>query len=299
MPLLFSANAAEPIGQIATPATFTFSSFFGDIRSALIEMAGDFASFIPTILLALVLLFLGFIFAKILAKIIVTTFDKLGINGLLEKTGVTGVLERAGIKTAPGIVLAKLVFLISMLFVVKIAAQKASIEDISDIIVSIIAFMPNALTAVIIMLVGVMIADIIRNALLTSLTKAGLEYAESLSKFIFGFIIIIVLTVALAQVNIQTELLNATVKIILAAIGLALAISLGLGLKGMAKNVVSGVYSRDIYRPGTEIDYEGETMTIAGVGPVTTKLSRADGGFVIVPNDKLISEPVRGRSATN
>lgn len=286
-----------PFLSTATELAAEPASFFGKIRSALLEMQGDVASLIPKLLLALVLLFLGFVFAKILAKIIITLFDRLGINTLLDKSGITGILERAGIKAPPGAVIAKIAFIISMLFIVKIAAQEASIKDISDIVMSIIAFMPNAITAAIILLAGFIIADITKNTIANSLSAAGLEYAETLSKLIFGFILIIVLTVALAQVNIQTELLNSSVKIALATLGLALALSLGLGLKDMAKNVVSGVYSRDLYAPGTEIEYEGEVMTVAGVGPVTTKLSRQDGGFVIVPNDKLISEPVRGHSA--
>ena len=82
----------------------------------------------------------------------------------------------------------------------------------------------------------------------------------------------------------------------LGALALALALALGLGLKRMAGSIVSGVYSRDIYKVGTELEFEGETVTIAGIGPVTTKLKRKDGGFVIIPNEKLISEPIRGRS---
>lgn len=276
---------------------FTFSTFFNNIKDALVKMAEDFAEFIPKILLAVVLLFLGFVFAKLLAKAVSTVFARLGVDNLLEKAGVTGVLHRAGIKAAPGAFLAKLLFLVTMLFVVKIAAQEASIKDISDIVVSIIAFMPNAITAALIMLVGFVVADIIKNTVFNSLDAAGLEYAQTLSKIIFGFIFILVLTVALAKINIQTELLNATVKIMLAALGLALALALGFGLKGMARSIVSGVYSRDIYKVGTEIEFEGETVTVSGVGPVTTKLKRADGGFVIVPNEKLISEPIRGRSA--
>ncbi|BDS06621.1 hypothetical protein NT6N_16610 [Oceaniferula spumae] len=275
---------------------FSISGFFSKIREALIKMTEDFAEFIPQILLALVLLFLGFVFAKLLAKLVCTLFARLGVDALLEKSGVTGVLRRAGIKSAPGAFLSKLLFWIAMLFVVKMAAQEASIKDISDIVIRIIAFMPNALTAAIIMLVGFVVADIIGNAVYTSLNTAGLSYARTLSKVIFGFIFILVLTVALAQLNIQTELLNATVMIILGALGLALALCMGLGLKGMAYSIVSGVYSRDIYKVGTEIEFEGETMKVAGVGPVTTKLTRPDGGFVIVPNERLINEPVRGRT---
>ena len=297
MNLLAAQSVETSEVVISKSADFTFSTFFGNIKDALVAMAGDFAEFIPKILLAGVLLFLGFVFAKILSKIISTSFEKLGVDSLLKKSGVTEILQRAGIKAAPGVFIAKLFFWIAMLFVVKMAAQAASIKDITDLVVSIIAFMPNAITAALIMLVGFIVADVIKNATYSSLNAAGLEYAKTLSKIIFGFIFVLVLTVALAKINIQTELLNATVKIILASLGFALALSLGLGLKGMARSIVSGVYSRDIFKIGTEIEFEGEPMIILGVGPVTTKLKRPDGGFVVVPNEELISKPVRGRSA--
>ncbi|MBK1830177.1 mechanosensitive ion channel [Verrucomicrobiaceae bacterium R5-34] len=277
--------------------SLSFSGFFSKIREALIKMSENFAEFIPQLLLAVVLLFLGFMVAKMLSKVVCTLFARLGIDSLLEKSGVTGVLNRAGIKSAPGAFVGKLLFWIAMLFVVKMAAQEASIKDISDIVLSIIAFMPNAITAALIMLVGFVVADMIKTAVFGSLSAAGLSYAGTLAKVIFGFIFILVLTVALAQLNIQTELLNATVMIVLGALGLALALCMGLGLKDMARSIVSGVYSRDIYQVGTQIEYEGELMKVAGVGPVTTKLTRPDGGFVIVPNEKLITEPVRGRAA--
>ncbi len=272
------------------------SAFFHEVQSALTEMLHDFAQFLPKLLLALVLLIIGYGLAKVVSKLISLIFQKCGINNLLERSGFTAQLQRAGIKSSPGTFAATLAFWLMMLFVIKIAAQSASIQDISDIIIAIISFMPNAITAALIMLFGFIVADIIKNAVFNALDRMGLEYARTLSKIIFGFIFILILTVALSKINIQTELLNATVKILLGSLALALAISLGLGLKRMAGSIVSGVYSRDIYKTGTEIEIDGETVTIAGIGPVTTKLKRQDGGFIIVPNEKLISEPVRGRS---
>ena len=102
---------------------------------------------------------------------------------------------------------------------------------------------------------------------------------------------------ALNQLGIETELLNASVKILLSGVALALSICLGLGLKGLACNIVSGVYARDLYQVGTQIEYQDELVRVAGVGPVTTKLQRADGGFILVPNESLLNQSVKGRSA--
>lgn len=275
---------------------FSFTGFFQEVQLALTEMLNNFAQFLPKLLLAVILLIIGFAIAKILSKLVHIVFDKFGVNNLLERSGFTAQLQRAGIKATPGAFIAKLTFWITILFVIKIAAKAASIQDISDIIIAIISFMPNALTAALILLFGFIVADVIKNAVFNALNDMGLEYARTLSKVIFGFIFILILTVALAKINIQTELLNATVQIMLGSLALALSLALGLGLKRMAGSIVSGVYSRDIYKIGTELEFEGETMTISGIGPVTTKLKRKDGGFVIIPNEKLISEPIRGRS---
>ena len=282
--------------RVIAATEFSFSGFYYEVQEALLVMLNDFAQFLPKLMLALVLLVIGYAFAKLLCKLVSIGFAKLGVDGLLERSGFTAQLQRAGIKAAPGAFVATLIFWLTMLFVIKVAAQAAAIQDISDIIVAIISFLPNAITAALILLFGFIVADIIKNAVFNALDRMGLEYARTLSKIVFGFIFILILTVALAKINIQTELLNATVQILLGALALALAISLGLGLKNMAGSIVSGVYSRDIYKVGTEVEFEGEAMTIAGIGPVTTKLKRADGGFVIIPNEKLISEPVRGRS---
>lgn len=275
---------------------FSINGFYQEVKSALTEMLNNFAQFLPKLLLAIVLLIIGYAVAKLISKIVRVVFEKLGVNNLLERTGFTAQLQRAGIKATPGKFIASLIFWLTMLFVLKIAAQSASIQDISDIILAIIQFMPNAITAALILLFGFVVADVIKNAVFNALDNMGLEYARTLSKVIFGFIFILILTVALSKINIQTELLNATVQILLGALALALALALGLGLKRLAGSIVSGVYSRDIYKVGTELEFDGEIMTVSGIGPVTTKLNRKDGGFVIVPNERLISEPVRGRS---
>lgn len=282
---------------ILAATEFSFNGFYQEVKSALTEMLNNFAQFLPKLMLAVVLLIIGYVIAKTISKLVRVVFERLGLNGLLEKSGFTTQLHRAGIKASPGTFIASLIFWLTMLFVLKIAAQSASIQDISDIILAIIQFMPNAITAALILLFGFIVADVIKNAVFNALDKMGLEYARTLSKVIFGFIFILILTVALSKINIQTELLNATVQIMLGALALALALALGLGLKRLAGSIVSGVYSRDIYKVGTELEFDGEVMTVAGIGPVTTKLNRKDGGFVIVPNERLISEPVRGRSA--
>ena len=252
---------------------------------------------LPNLFLAITILLVGYFIATTMRKFIAKFLTGIKFDDILEKAGVASLLKKLGLNGSPSAIISKAVFWIIVLFIFKNAAGKLGIEDISNIIDSIMAFLPKVMVAGIIMLVGFMVADLVQNAVQRALDNLGLDYAKALANILFGFIFIIVLTVALSQLGIETELLNASVKIILAALGLGLAICLGLGLKGLANQIISGVYARDIYQVGTEIEYDNEPAKVAGVGPVTTKLQRQDGGFIMVPNHELVSKSVRGKSA--
>ena len=273
------------------------TTFVDPIKETFEGMVHSIINGLPQVIVAVVIMIVGYFIASILRKFISTLLSKVKFDELLDKAGVGSIFRKIGVKGSASELLGKVVFWIVILFVVKSAADKLGIDDVSAIINKIMDFLPKVFVSGIIMLVGFMVADIIRNAVYGTLDALGLEYAGALAKIIFGFIFIIVLTVALSQLGIETELLIASVQIILASLGLGLALCLGFGLKKLANQVVSGVYARDLFKVGTVIEYQGEEVKVAGVGPVTTKLMRNDGGFIMVPNDELTSSPVRGRSA--
>ena len=282
-----TANAASP---------FSWDEFLSTLENTFRDIINSIIEEIPFIAISLIVLIVGFIVAVIIKKVIGGVLKGIKFNEVLDKVGIGEVFGKIGVKDV-GQLLAKLIFWILLLFIFKTAAGLMGVQDITDIVDKIIAFLPKLLIASIIMLVGFMVADMVRTIVFSALDNLGLDYAKGLAGIIFGFIFIVILTVALSQLEIQTELLNASVKIILGSLGLGLAICLGLGLKKMAGQIVAGVYARDLFQVGTVIDYKGEETKVAGVGPVTTKLMTKDGGFIMVPNDELISTSTKGHSA--
>ncbi len=271
---------------ILDPIIKTFTGMWEGIVNSLPNLIGGVA-----------ILLVGVFVAKFLRRLVGKTLEGLQFDTLLEKAGIAAIFNRLGLKGSPTEIIAKGIFWVVILFVVKNAADNLGVEDVTALIDRVMGFLPKVMTAGIIMLVGFMVADLIQNAVHSALDSLGLSYAKTLANILFGFVFVLVLTVALSQLGIETELLNSSVKIILSGLALAIAICMGLGLKGLAKSIVSGVYARDLYTVGTEIEYQQEHVKVAGVGPVTTKLQRRDGGFIIVPNEELINQAVRGRSA--
>lgn len=278
MDLSFEALFAEPLQKMATD---TLDSIIGAL---------------PSFISGVMILIIGWIVAVILSKVIGGTLEKIGFDNLLEKVGVARLLQRLGITGSVTQILAKAIFWVVILFIIRSASEALGLADISALIEQIFAFLPKAITAAIILLVGFMVADIIQNAVFTKLDALGIRYANTLAGLIFGFIVILVLTVALPQLGVETRLLNATVSILVGGIALAMAICLGLGMKTLAQNIVAGVYARDIYKTGTVIHRDGKEMTLSGIGPVTTKCVEEDGTFHVFPNSELILEKTSGRS---
>jgi len=268
--------------EVAPAEALSWQSFVDKLMGSFLDMFDSIIAEIPNVVIGIIIFIVGLIVATIIKKIIITVLKGIKLDEILNKAGMGEIFSKIGLKDGITKPLAGMVFWIMMLFIVKTAAGQMGVDDITLIVDKIIAFLPKVLVASIIMLAGFMVADMVRNIVYKVLDNLGLEYAKAVAGIIFGFIFIIVLTVALSQLEIQTELLNASVKIILGSLGLGLAICLGLGLKRMAGQIVAGVYARDIYQVGTTIEYEGEEVKVAGVGPVTTKLQTQEGGFIMV-----------------
>ena len=286
--------------EATEPSTKDAASFFNYIleklRTAFLEMADGAINALPNLVIAIVLLFVGFVAAKVIRGVLSITFKRINLDEIFEKIGLAEIFSKIGLKAGPSAAIPKLIYWLIILVFVKSAADAAGIAPISALLDQIMAFLPKVLTASIILLVGFIVADLIQNAAFSSLDSIGLEYAGSLSRILFGFIFIFVLTVAFAQLGIETELLNASVKIFLGGLALALALALGLGLKGLAGHIVAGVYAKDLYQIGTEIHYDEKPAKVTGVGPITTKLTREDGSFLVIPNSIMVNEIMRGRT---
>lgn len=285
------------IAQTPNTTPYVAPTFLEQLSETFRGMFVSIIESLPNVCIGLAILVIGYIVASIIRKVVVKTLNGIKFNDLLDRAGFGAVFTKIGVKGGANELVGKLIFWIIMLFIIKNAADKVGIEDISNIIDQLIAFFPKVFIATIVMLVGFMVADLIKNAVFTALDNLGLDYAKALSGIIFGFVFVMVLTVALSQLGIETELLKDSVKIILLSLGLGLAICLGLGLKGLASQIVAGVYARDIYKVGTTVEHDGEEAKVAGVGPVTTKLIRLDGGFIMIPNDQLVNKAVKGISA--
>ena len=186
----------------------------------------NIATFVPKLLVALLILLVAFFVAKALQKI---------VNSLLERVGFDNVVERGGVKKAmdqtrydASDILAKLVYYAVLLIGLSIAASVFGENPITDYINSIVAFLPKIFVAIIIVVVAAFIAGAVRD--LVEGTLGGLSYGKFLANAAFAAILFLGVIAALNQIEVAQFVTQAVTTALLVALVGVIVVGVGGGL---------------------------------------------------------------------
>ncbi len=196
------------------------------MEDALKSALTSIATFIPKLVLFFVILIIGVIIAKVLSKAVNKILERVGFDRAIERGGVGKALEKS--KYDPSDILAKLVYYAVMLFTLQLAFSAFGPNPISELLTSIIAFLPQVFVAIIIIVVASAIAAAAKT--LIEGTLGGLSYGKTLANLAAVFILGLGVIAALNQVGIATTVTTPVLIAVLATIAGILVIGVGGGL---------------------------------------------------------------------
>ena len=184
------------------------------------------ATFVPRLVLFLVILVIGFIVAKVLAKAVNAVLERVGFDRAIERGGVARALEKSTYD--PSDILAKIVYYAVLLFTLQIAFGVFGPNPISELLTAIIAFLPKVFVAIVIVIVAAAIAAAVKG--LIEGTLGGLSYGKVLANIAAVFILGLGIIAALNQVGIATTVTTPVLIAVLATISGILVVGVGGGL---------------------------------------------------------------------
>lgn len=184
------------------------------------------ATFVPRLLLFLVILVIGVIVAKVLAKAVNAILERVGFDRAIERGGIAKAMEKS--KYDASDILAKIVYYAVLLFTLQLAFSAFGPNPISELLTSIIAFLPKVFVAIIIVVVAAAIAAAVKG--LIEGTLGGLSYGKALANIAAVFILGLGIIAALNQVGIATTVTTPVLVAVLATIAGILIVGVGGGL---------------------------------------------------------------------
>lgn len=141
----------------------------------------------------------------------------------------------------------------------------------------------SAVTALLILILGIWGSRILMNITRGIMTRRQIEptLVKFGTKFLYGVLIIFVITAALNNLGIQTTSIIA----VLGAAGLAIGLALQSSLSNFASGIMILIFHP--FRVGDFIDGGGVTGTVEELGIFTTHLKTPDNKSIFVPNGNL------------
>jgi len=217
-----------------THFTERLKASFGDV----------FGEMVPKALLALAILAVGYLVAKVLERIVDGILRKIGLNRLLDRGGVLQAVERSGARVNPTRLISGLVFWLVMFAVLLAGANMLGLQSVAAVVGNLVAYIPSVITAIVIIVAGILLGQFVGGLILTSL--GGIHGGHALARGGQAGVIIIATFMALQELGIASDIVTTAFAILFGAIALALALAFGLGNRDLAGEITREWY--DQYR---------------------------------------------------
>jgi mechanosensitive ion channel-like protein len=210
------------------------------VGSILIEVGDRLTAIIPGLLAMIILLILGLLLAWLIRVLVTRVARAVGVDGHTERWGLGASMRRAGIHRTPaetlGILCSWAIFvLFASLGIDALASPDASAGATAFLI----GFVPPLFAAVLIVVVGWIIANFVGQGILIAAVNAGLPEARLLARAAHWAVLLFAIATALTHLGIGKEMVLVAFGITFGGLVLAVALAFGLGGRTIAAELLS------------------------------------------------------------
>jgi hypothetical protein len=185
--------------------------------------------FVPRLALALLVLVLGWLAARMVRFAVIRGLRAINFNVLTERAGTDDFLKQGGIQSDTTDIVGALAFVLVILATLVIAFNGLGLTYITDLLGKLVLIVPRLIIALLIVVFGAYFAQFVGNAIATHCRGSGLQDPDLLGRIAQYAILAFVILIALDEADVGGAIVRNSFLIVLAGIVLALALAFGLG----------------------------------------------------------------------
>jgi hypothetical protein len=198
--------------------------------------------YVPALMGALVILFAGYLLARLVRKGTEKLLRRIHFNRLLERGGVLQVVERSGSHINPTRVIPKVIFWVVMFSVIVVAANALGLQSLANVFSELVSYIPSVIAAIIILIVGIVLGDFVGGLIMAS--AGAMHGGPTLARVGKGGVVILAIFMALQELGVATDIVTTAFAILFGAIALAAALAFGLGNRDLAGEITRAWYAQ-------------------------------------------------------
>lgn len=205
---------------------------------------GQLSLVLPKVILWLLLLFVGWLVAKLLRRMAIRALKLVRLDSVAEKSGIEDFLVQGGVRFTTVTLLANLVYWFVMITVILAVLNGLGLEVAASLFNRIVLYIPNVVVAIIVMIFGALFARVVQGISYAYLNNIGIAGAHVMSLIAQYAILFFVGSVALEQLAIGGQVLVSAFQIAFGALCLALALAFGFGGREWASHILEKTWKR-------------------------------------------------------
>jgi len=192
-------------------------------------------TFIPRLIGFLIILIVGLIIAALVARAVTFLLRKVGFDRVSDRVGLTRFEQRMGIKMDTAGILGRIVYWFILLIFLVAAADALGVPAVSNILNTLVAYIPNVFVAILVLFLGTLAATVVADLVRGAVASTNIGNPNILAGIARWAIIGFAALIALEQLQITPTLLNELFGAIVAALAIAFGLAFGLGGQDAAR----------------------------------------------------------------
>ncbi len=195
--------------------------------------------FIPNLIVAIIVVLIGWAIASVVGKAVKKFFHTIKFDEALSKAGVGNVVRKAGLNLDSAHFLGAVVKIFIIVAFLIAGFDILGLSQVTQFLQQIVlGYVPQLIVAVLILLVGAIVGDILGKIVTVSTKTANISSAEILGKIAKWAVWVFAILVALSQMGIAGPFIQTLFTGFVVALSLALGLSFGLGGQEAASDMI-------------------------------------------------------------
>jgi len=251
-------------------------SFKDTLLATFNDMIRSFMTFFYNLVGAVLILLIGWGVAKMVAAVTKKMLEQIGADKIGDKLNEIDAIKGLKLEIKLSSIISKTLYYFILIFMLRPAADTLGVPAISDIVKLLVEFIPKLISSTLMLSAGIFLADALKNFVVTLCKSFNIAAGKLIGTAIFFFLLVIFVIQSVAQVGINTSLLESSFNLLVGGIVFAFAIGYGFASKEILLNIISSFYSKNRYKEGQIIEIDGIKGEIIAMDNTTMTLKTGD-----------------------
>ncbi len=271
VPVLRCRHLVDPEPNALT----LFAEWSTALQDVLSAFLGKASQFLPKLIGALLLVFVGWLIARLLRSIgtnIVMTVERVLSQSSIARSGTSVRLPLVSAKVLGGIL-----FWLVLLFFITAATEVMGLSIFTSWLAQLVGYLPTVAAGGLIIIVGVLASRMARQLVEAAPVGGVRAQRELLGRMVQAAILITAILVGADQIGIRVTFLVIMAAVVVAALVGAAALAVSLASRSYVANLIGSHYLRQTYAIGQQVRVDGYEGKILEMSATSLVLETRDG----------------------